>query len=469
MARILIIDDDLLVQKSLSRLFAEKGHDVISAPTLEAGMEEAQRGVDVVYLDLDLPDGDGLQAIDDLSEVDCQPEVIVITGMGSDYAAKKTMESSAWDYISKPATPTMVLDVLESALAYRKEARKALSPKQSFDSCGIIGDSAAIKRSLQDIAKAAASEAGVLIRGETGVGKELAALAIHNNSRRKNKPFIIVDCSSLTESLVESTLYGHKKGAFTGADSDRKGLVTEADGGTLFLDEVGELPLSLQKSFLRVLQEHRYRPVGSARELSSDFRLVAATNRDLDLMIEKQLFRNDLLFRLRTIEIILPPLRLRGADKKDIAAHFVSQSCDRYGISEKSISGELNKVIDSYPWPGNIREMMNVMEATVIQAGRDTVIYPKHLPAHVRLAFLENIPGTDGDKPKQDHNQVINPVKKAALPYADYKKECDRQYFQNLMSKTGNNIPEASKLSGLSVPSIYRHLSLAGISTKPEK
>jgi len=466
MARILIIDDDILVRKSLSRIFEDKDHEVALASTLESGMSLASKGTDVVFLDLDLPDGDGLQAIDALSAVDSHPEVIVVTGMGSNYAAQKSMESSAWDYISKPASPQVMLEALESALAYRKEARKTLSNTKPFDPCGIIGKSPAMKRSLEEIAKAAASDAGVLIRGETGVGKELAARAIHFNSSRKNGPFIVVDCSNLTESLIESTLYGYKKGSFTGADTNRDGLVTQADGGTLFLDEVGELPPSLQKSFLRVLQEHRYRPVGATEEISSDFRLVAATNRDLAAMADDGQFRSDLLFRIRTIEIILPGLEFRGEDKTELAAHFVLQICDRYGLGEKSISDELLKVVNVYPWPGNVREMLNVMEATVIQSGTDGVIYPKHLPSHVRLAFLGAANRMEPKDIKPKNKQPTSPAEETGTPYASYKQDRDKEYFQNLMNITGNDVSQASRISGLSVPTVYRYLAQTGISTR---
>lgn len=470
MAKILIIDDDALVRKSLSRLFSDMGHNVILASTLSLGLEEANNGVDVVYLDLDLPDGDGLAMIDNLSTVKSQPEVIVLTGMGSEYAAQKTIESSAWDYISKPASPKVVLNSLKSALAYRKEANKQAVCHVDFNACGIIGESSTMLRTLIKIEKAAMSEASVLITGETGVGKELTARAVHMNSLRKNGPFVVVDCSNLTESLIESILYGHEKGAFTSAHTNRRGLIAEAHNGTLFLDEIGELPLSLQKSFLRVLQERRYRPIGSGKELESDFRLVAATNRNLAKMVKAKQFRKDLLYRIRTLDILVPPLRERKSDITKLVHYFLLQICDRYGLEEKSTSRELLKVTTSYQWPGNIRELKNVIETAIIQARNTPVIYPKHLPSHVRLAFLK----------EKDHNlQVESSSKKYVtessfentqiLPYAKYKAERDKEYFSMLMKSNDNDISRVSKISGLSVPSIYRHLMTAGISTKKQK
>lgn len=465
MAHILVIDDDKLVQKSFSRLFRDKGHEVILADTLSTGERSAQQGVDLIYLDLDLPDGDGLGLIDKLVKMPGNPEVIVITGMGSDYAARKSMESNAWDYIAKPASSAEILETLDSALTYRKNVKKKSPTFPPFDPCGIIGQSPSIQRSLQDIARAASSETGVLILGETGVGKELGARAVHLNSNRKDKPFVVVDCSSLTETLVESILYGHLKGAFTGAHTDRKGLVAQADGGTLFLDEVGELPPELQKSFLRVLQEHQFRPVGSDKELHSDFRLVAATNRDLNTMAEQGKFRSDLLYRLKTFEVNLPPLRERGDDIELLAYFFINRTCDRYGIDNKEVSDELLKVVANYHWSGNIRELMNVMDSSVIQAGTDSVIYPKHLPAHIRLEFLKNKGQIDTPDQSLPDNTPLA-ISEKVLPYSNYKRGCDHQYFTLVMQQSGNDINRVSQLSGLSVPSIYRYLSQLGISTK---
>jgi len=478
MARILVIDDDLLVRKSLSRVFCDQGHEVFSEETLAAGVAAAEEGVDVVFLDLDLPDGNGLQAIDALCATAGHPEVVVITGMGSDHAALKSMESRAWEYIAKPASPAVVLQVLDSALTYRLEAKKEYLAGAALDTCGLIGESPAMVKSLHEIGKAAASDASVLIRGETGVGKELMARAVHENSARKNGPFVVVDCSGLASSLVESILYGHEKGAFTGASADRQGLVAQADGGTLFLDEVGELAPEQQKSFLRVLQERKFRPVGAGREISSDFRLVAATNRDLGAMVAQGSFRSDLLYRLRTVEVVLPPLRERGEDVRKLAGHFIERTCDRYGLDTKKISTELIRVVGKYSWPGNVRELMNVMEAAVIAAGMDSVIYPKHLPGQVRMEFLGRA-GTSvapAASVTASRTSTAEPVPQVhqeqqgtITAYADYKKDCDRSYFERLLTETAGNIPRASEISGLSVPSVYRYLSQVGIPTKIRK
>ena len=464
MARILIIDDDELIRSGLSRCFGDLGHEVLTAHGLGQGIERARSGVDVIYLDLSLPDGDGHTAINELSAAPGGPEIIVLTGLRDNFGAQETLTSGAWDYIQKPATPSILKSSLASALKYREDKVATREPVPEFDAGSIIGDSPAINRAKQLMARAAESEASVLVLGETGVGKELAAQAIHRNSSRRKGPFVVVDCSNLTESLLESVLYGHVKGAFTGAHGDHRGLVAEADTGTLFLDEVGELPPALQKSFLRVLQEHRFRPVGSGREQTSDFRLVVATNRDLEAMTRAGTFRPDLLFRLRTLEIPLPPLRDRDRDVPLLAEHFSQAASDRYRLSRKRLSKQFAKVVTAYTWPGNVRELSNVMEAAVIAAGHEPVIYPKHLPGNVRVSTLDK-----GKPRKQQPKPSATPSDAPIQSYADYKSMRDRAYFQQLMDLCDFDIPKASRLSGLSIPSIYRHLALAGIPTRIAK
>ncbi|MHC1711330.1 MAG: sigma-54-dependent transcriptional regulator [Solidesulfovibrio sp.] len=463
MSRILIIDDDVFIRNSLARCFADMDHETLTAGSLGEGIPLAEAGVDVIYLDLDLPDGDGQKAIETLAATRAHPEIIVITGLGDNYGAKETLACGAWDYIPKPASPHAIKASLQSALNYRREHRSGPA-KPAFDACGIIGDALSLQRAKGLIARAAESDASVLILGETGVGKGLAARAIHANSRRKDRPFIVVDCSNLTESLVESVLYGHVKGSFTGAHADRKGLVAEADGGTLFLDEVGELPLALQKSFLRVLQEHRFRAVGSSKEQTSDFRLVTATNRDLEAMTRNGKFRSDLLFRLHTVEVRLPALRDRSGDVAKLAEHFTNATCNRYALPPKTLSPQLMTVLAGHTWPGNIRELGNVLEATVIEAGQDAMLYPKHLPSHIRVSFLSKGNKKAGATAPQAARRDANTG--TIQSYEAYKASCDRAYFEKIMDACAYDVSKASRLSGLSVPSIYRHLGLAGIPTR---
>jgi DNA-binding NtrC family response regulator len=273
----------------------------------------ATNAYDVIFLDVRLPDGIGLDAIQKIKANSSAPEVVIITGEGDPNGAELAIQYGAWDYIEKPPSVQSVILPLVRALQYRTEKKDAQKPLM-IKRDNIIGNSPQLLRSLKKLARAAQSQASVLIEGETGTGKELFAMAIHQSSSRSGKNFVVVDCAALPETLVESVLFGHAKGAFTGADQAKEGLVKQADQGTLFLDEIGELPLSLQKAFLRVLQEQRFRPIGGGSEVNSDFRLIAATNRDLDRMVQEKQFRQDLLFRIRSLVITLPPLRERPED-----------------------------------------------------------------------------------------------------------------------------------------------------------
>ena len=230
----------------------------------------------------------------------------------------------------------------------------------------------------------------MFIKGETGTGKELFARAIHSHSQRAENNFVIVDCTAIPGELVESMLFGYEKGAYTGAVKSRDGLIKQANGGTLFLDEVGELPLAIQKSFLRVIQEHRFRPVGYQQEIGSDFRLIVASNRDLEDMVRQGLFRDDLLFRLRSFTIEVPPLRKRSQDIQELTLYYTAKLCKQFGITEKVFDPGFFNVLDAYSWPGNVRELIHALESAVIAAQNEPALFPKHLPTYIRI-WLERV------------------------------------------------------------------------------
>jgi two-component system NtrC family response regulator len=280
----------------------------------------------VIFLDVRLPDGNGLENLTTFREQPSTPEVIIMTGVGDPDGAELAVKGGAWDYIQKPFSKQEIVLLLHRALDYREKSAQKIPVILKREH--IIGSSSRLQAHLDLLAQAANTDTNVLISGESGTGKELFARAIHQNSVRAGKKFVVVDCTALPENLVESVLFGHKKGAFTGADRTENGLFKYADGGTLFLDEVGELPLSIQKKFLRVLQEHRFRLVGSQQEISSDFRVVAATNRDLEQMVETGDFRQDLLYRLRAFTIELSPLRERFSDTRELTIHHISRICE---------------------------------------------------------------------------------------------------------------------------------------------
>jgi two-component system NtrC family response regulator len=334
LAKVLIIDDDEIMSAMLTEMVSRMGHDASKALTLQDGLNKVlEGGVDVVFLDIRLPDGNGLDALPLIRKAPSSPEVIILTGFGDPDGAELAMRNEVWDYLQKPSSVKDMTLTLSRAIQYRDE-KKSHKPPLVLKREGIMGGSPQMEAVMNLLAQAASNEANVLITGATGTGKELFAWAIHNNSRRAERNFVVVDCTALPETLVESILFGHEKGAFTGADKMRDGLVKQAHGGTLFLDEVGELPLTIQKSFLRVLQDHSFRPIGGKDIIESDFRLIAATNRDLGRMAAEGMFREDLLFRIRTLNIDLPPLRNRLADIVDLTKFYIAKFCNRYGIAQ---------------------------------------------------------------------------------------------------------------------------------------
>jgi two-component system NtrC family response regulator len=465
MANILIIDDDEMICEILSHRVINLGHTAAAALTLKDGFEKASsEDFDVVFLDVRLPDGNGLNLLPKIRKIPSLPEVIIITGVGDPDGAELAVRSGAWDYIQKPFSKQEIILQLDRALDYReKRIQKApVVLKRS----GIIGSSPQMNAHLDLLAQTIYTNANVLITGESGTGKELFAKAIHENSPRASKNFVVVDCTVLPENLVESVLFGHKKGAFTGADRTEEGLIKHADGGTLFLDEVGELPLAVQKKFLRAIQEHCFRPVGSNQEVSSDFRLIAATNRELKNMAQAGQFRQDLLFRLQAFIIELSPLRERISDIRELTLYYIAKICDHNRMETKGFSSEFIEALEVYDWPGNVRELVNILER-VIAAELDTpALYPQHLPDHIRIniarAKVSKQPFSESEQKISLNSSKPLPPLKDARDAAITKLE--RQYLHDLMLLTKGNIKEACKVSGLSRARLYELLKKYNIS-----
>jgi two-component system, NtrC family, response regulator len=472
MAKVLVIDDDDMICRFLCTMGERLGHEVVYALTCSEGLKESlSKPFDIVFLDVRLPDGDGLDILPQIRETPSRPEVIIISGIGDPDGAELAIRNGAWDYIQKPASRDAVKLPLLRALELRthKAAQKLTDGQdrgvKALKRDGIIGDSPKMRICMDQLAQAASSRANVVITGETGTGKELFALAVHENSTRSSKPFVVVDCAALTDSLVESTLFGYEKGAFTGAEKAQDGMIKQAHGGTLMLDEIGELPLSVQKSFLRVLQEHRFRPVGGRVEVPSDFRLVAATNRNLDQMVEEGRFRKDLFFRIRAQTIDLPPLRERLEDIRELAIYHVTKHCERYERGSKGFSPEFLDGLIKYDWPGNVRELVHAMESCLIAAGAEPILFPDHLPVHIRVHLARKSvthtplnaerPRTDAD-PDTDLPK-LQEVRDSALT------DVERHYLKRLLSRTGADIKEACRIAGLSRSQLYCLLKKHGI------
>jgi len=458
MAKILVVDDEEMLLSVLLRILRQYGHQAEGASTIaEARQMVVENSYELIFLDVQMPDGNGLEVLPEFRKCASAPEVIIITGQGAPVGAEQAIVSGAWAYISKINLAQDLQLHVTRALQYRQEKLKTAHPVLLRRDT-IIGSSPPLMECLEQVAMAAASEASVLITGETGTGKELLARAIHENSQRRRGSFVIVDCAALPENLIESTLFGHVKGAFTNADKSRQGLVKMADGGTLFLDEVGELSLSTQKAFLRVLQEQSFRPVGASHEERSDFRIIAATNRDLEKSITDGTVRSDLFFRLRGFSLPVPPLRERKEDIKPLTKHFFARLCERMQLPPKGVSPEFIEHLEGYEWPGNVRELQQTLEQVFAMAVRQPTLFARHLPEHFRIrqaqaglargATIEEVLPEGMTAP--DARQVPLPS------WKEYRGTVEREYLEKLLRQSGGSIKEACRISGLSRARVYQ-------------
>ncbi|NOZ25784.1 MAG: sigma-54-dependent Fis family transcriptional regulator [Nitrospirae bacterium] len=376
-ARVLIVDDEEIVRESCRRLLQPRGYRVAEAVDAGSALRLMETmSFDLVLSDLKLPDTNGIDLLKEIKESHPETEVILVTGYGTVSTAVEAMKLGAYDYIEKPFRPDELVSLAGKAVEKKRlreenlRLRKELSVKYIKN---IVGTSKAIERVFRLIASVAPTASTVLITGESGTGKELVARAVHYNSPRRDRPFVVVDCGTLAGDLIESELFGYKKGAFTGAVTDKKGLIEEADGGTLFLDEIGNLPLALQSKLLRVLQEKEYRPVGDKKAARVDTRFITATNKDLTAMVKEGTFREDLFYRLAIFPIHVPPLRDRMEDIPLLAYHFLRKYSAELGREVTSISAEAMRVLTSHGWPGNVRELENTIQRAILLAEGSTV------------------------------------------------------------------------------------------------
>ncbi len=453
----------------MTRIVGTMGLEADHAHDLKTGLAVINRadesklsagsGYDLVFLDVNLPDGNGLEIIGDILARPLPPQIIIMTAYSDPDGAELAIENGVWDYIQKPSSTKDIRLQITRALQYQDQKKKAEN-RIRFTADYILGESRAMDLCLARAAQGARSDANVLITGETGTGKELFAKAIHENSARKDKNFIVVDCSILTDNFIESVLFGHEKGAFTGAEKQRKGLVALAHGGTLFLDEVGELPESIQSSFLRVLQEHRFRPVGSEREISSDFRVICATNKDLEQMAREKRFRSDLLFRLNSFPLALPPLRQRRGDVAVIAESQLVRSCLKAKTAPKEMSPDFIEVLERYDWPGNVRELVNAVDTAVASAGNEPVIFGFHLPQGIR-AKIKRASLKKEEVCSRSQGALMG-TPPPPIEYKAFMDKMEKEYLELLYEKTRGDIQQIMDVSGISRAVLYRKLKLHG-------
>ncbi len=380
MFSILIIDDQKNMRESLAIAFKRSGYTVDSVENGEKAIElQKDHFYDLIIVDLKMETMNGLEVLSRIKDIHPSTEVIVMTAFGTIDSAIQAMRKGAYDYVTKPFQLSEILSVVERALEKKRlsdkvnNLQKEIKGKYRFD--GVIGNSPVMMRLLNILMELTNSESTVLITGESGTGKELVAHAIHNNSRRSDKPFVVVNCGALPENLQESELFGHAIGSFTGAIKDKKGIFLEAQGGTLFLDEIGETSLSTQVKLLRFLQNGEIRKVGDNKPIYLDIRIIVATNKDLDEATKNGSFRKDLFYRLNVIRIHLPPLRERKEDIPILVNHFMNKYSNRLQKSLPEISGDAMTLLLNYPWPGNVRELENVIEraVTLVKGNQITV------------------------------------------------------------------------------------------------
>lgn len=440
---ILIIDDEENIRKYLGQALAKEGFDVFTAEYGKEGLGLlGRKHIDIVLLDLSLPDINGLDVLREIKEIDVQSVIIIITAYGDITSAVEAMRLGAFDYQTKPFDIEDIKIVINKALRIiGLEDRIEVLQRQvdRFQEGELITRSRKMNELLEFADRVAKTSTTVMIYGETGTGKELIADRIHKKSPRASRSFVPIDCTSLPENLLESELFGHEKGAFTGAVERKRGLFQVANEGTIFLDEIGELPLTLQAKILRVLETRRFRRVGGEKYLETDVRIVAATNRDLRQLIDKERFRSDLFYRLNVVPIYLPPLRERKEDIFPLIEFFVQFFNKKIGRNISNVSNmALNLLID-YDWPGNIRELKNVMEHMVVTS-KGTVIGMHELPVEIRGDHKDM--GLRAAYPVEDDSEMLPDYRKA-------KKELtegfERDYLKRLLDKNRWNISQSAR------------------------
>lgn len=452
-ARLLIVDDDAELAHQMARVLAAKGHRVDIASTGSRGLELLRTGLyDVVLLDVVMPPPDGFALLDLGPTLQPDARFIIITGGAGPEPAVEAMKRGAFDYLTKPIEPTRLEVVIQQALRELDQTRR-LAHAGAHASLGsdhdLIGTSPAMERLRNLIARVAPTRTSVLITGETGTGKELVARRIHALSDRRHAPFVPVHCGALPESLLESELFGHVKGSFTGATDHRRGLFEEAADGTLFLDEVGTLPKSIQVKLLRALQDRRITRVGSNQEVPVRFRLVAATNAELWREVTEGRFRDDLYYRLNVFPIRVPPLRDRGNDVLVLAGHFCRRYAREIGLAEvPGLSPGLIRRMAEYPWPGNVRELENFIQRAVI-----THPGAKELPAELPAG----VPTWPAEEP---------PPIERAVAEAWTLAELEREYILRVYERCGHRVGQAAAALGIDRRTLSRKLAAAGFASR---
>ncbi len=453
--RILLIDNEEGLCRMMEAVLRDNGFAVKAHTRSFEAVEEFRAGEwDLVVTDIKMPGMDGLEVLQKVKGKDPTIPVIMITAYATVEMSIQALRKGAYDMLTKPFEPEELLYRVKNALSHtrlleeNKELREELVGKFHFDN--IIGASEALKKVLERVEKVAVRDTSVLITGESGTGKELIAHAIHYNSPLKEKKFLAINCGALPESLLESELFGYRKGAFTGAKENRQGLLEAADGGTLFLDEVGNLPMNVQKTLLRFLQEQEFLRLGDTTPTRVDVRVLSATNSDLRGAVKTGEFRDDLYYRLNVVNIHLPPLRERQADIPLLAAHFIALQNQKFGTHVKGLSPGALEAACVYPWPGNVRELRNVIEASLAMESGDYLSLPvlsQFIEVPSATPAPESLNGEEGE-------------------YARALSRFEMDYLKGLLRKNRGNIEAAAREAGMNMATIYRKIKKYNIRTE---
>jgi len=447
---ILVVDDEPGVRSSLSGVLRDEGYSVEAVSSGEQCLERLTRGVvDLILLDVWLPGMDGLATLARLRERQIDAQVVLISGHGNIESAVRAIKLGAFDFVEKPLSIDKTVLVIRNALHQRRLEQENQALRAKVDRTQtMVGESYTMRQLREQVAMAAPTNGRVLIYGENGTGKELVARTIHNLSRRRNHVFVEVNCAAIPEELIESELFGHVKGAFTGAVADRRGKFEAADGGTLFLDEIGDMSLKTQAKVLRVLQEQTLEAVGGNQRIKVDTRVLAATNKDLQAEIRTGQFREDLYFRLNVIPIFVPPLRDRQEDIPMLADHFMAEFAREYGRRVKNFDASARAVLQQYPWPGNVRELRNVTERLVIMVPGDRI-------SSSDLSFLEPSGLT--------RSQAVSEPSSERLTLHEARDRFERDLILRTLAEQQGNMSRTADVLGVERSNLYRKMKAFGI------
>ena len=440
---VLVVEDEELMRSILRQLLESEGYRVLSADSAENALGIfSGNDVAVTLTDIKMAGMDGIELLDQIKRIEADALVIMMTAYSSVDSAIAALRKGVYDYVTKPFVNEDLLQTVRNAIRTKelfrenRALRRELDRHYSFSE--IVGTSEALRQVFSVVEKVADTNASVLIEGESGTGKELIARAIHYKSRRVAKPFLAVNCGALPESILESELFGHAKGSFTGATADKKGLFRSADGGTILLDEIGEMPPALQVKLLRALQEHEVTPVGASVPVRFDARIIAATNKNLETEVAENRFREDLYYRLNVIEITLPPLRERREDVPLLAKHFVAEFAREQNATVKIISTEAMSALINYQWQGNIRELQNAIERAFILSKEEIEL--ENLPPKIRLGAASNFEMRDPEG--------LRPT----------LEEMERRYILEILKSVGEEKTAAAEILGIDLSTLYRKL-----------